>query len=493
MGLLATNRPVPYLRVAGLVSLGALLLSAACSRDSGEPRRPRPPRSRRRPSERPSTRLRPRRCPRLRPTRRRPGRRPLSSSASTAIAAPDRKASIGLATTSFSARSRTAPRSPASRSSSRARPASATCGRCASATRAAQSTAMRAPTGPGHLRQGHDRPRIRPGRRNPRNRAGREHPRRALAHARCAGAKDDATRARRLLNDRIRWRPPERDASQNGLSRSSRPRASSLRGGRSLDGSCDGGACAKIEQREPCADSARRASSACRSSAVRHSPRAARRAAAPTRHPSRDRRPPKRGWSTNLRRGRAGNGRRERHASSSDAPAGDAPSDAPPTDPPGIFVAVGSGGRHVRSADYGVTWMDDAALPPDAGTGDFIGLRTVVYGNGGFVGLGWRGMTSPDGNVWDDRGLLSIDSGLAPPSTRRACSSGSAAMACARRVPTGSPGPTTASTRWPLMAPSASCSATSWAVASSRATTTARAWSRPTPRRGPRALASTRS
>ena len=35
MGLLATNRPVPYLRVAGLVSLGALLLSAACSRDSG--------------------------------------------------------------------------------------------------------------------------------------------------------------------------------------------------------------------------------------------------------------------------------------------------------------------------------------------------------------------------------------------------------------------------------------------------------------------------
>ena len=53
--------------------------------------------------------------------------------------------------------------------------------------------------------------------------------------------------------------------------------------------------------------------------------------------------------------------------------------------------------------------MDDAALPPDAGTGDFIGLRTVVYGNGGFVGLGWRGMTSPDGNVWDDRGLLSIN------------------------------------------------------------------------------------
>lgn len=75
----------------------------------------------------------------------------------------------------------------------------------------------------------------------------------------------------------------------------------------------------------------------------------------------------------------------------------------------GVFVAVGTGGRHVRSIDDGVTWIDDGALPPDAGSGDFIGLRTAVFGNDEFVGLGWRAMTSPDGNTWTDRGLLSIN------------------------------------------------------------------------------------
>lgn len=62
-------------------------------------------------------------------------------------------------------------------------------------------------------------------------------------------------------------------------------------------------------------------------------------------------------------------------------------------DPPGIFVAMGNGARHLRSLDDGVTWVDDA-------TTDGIGVRTVVWGNGRFVGFAEQIISSPDGKTW---------------------------------------------------------------------------------------------
>jgi hypothetical protein len=72
--------------------------------------------------------------------------------------------------------------------------------------------------------------------------------------------------------------------------------------------------------------------------------------------------------------------------------------------PMGVFVAVGYGGRRLRSTDDGMTWSGDVALEPDGGGDDNDLLRTVVWGPSGFVALGWRSMTSPDGNNWTDHG-----------------------------------------------------------------------------------------
>lgn len=73
-------------------------------------------------------------------------------------------------------------------------------------------------------------------------------------------------------------------------------------------------------------------------------------------------------------------------------------------DPTGVFVAVGYGARRLRSIDDGMTWVDDTSLEPDGGGDDDYLLRTVVWGQPGFVGLGWRSMTSPDGSAWTDHG-----------------------------------------------------------------------------------------
>jgi len=80
---------------------------------------------------------------------------------------------------------------------------------------------------------------------------------------------------------------------------------------------------------------------------------------------------------------------------------GDAAS--PPVEPRGTFVAVGYGGRTLRSVDDGVTWVDDVSLVPTGGDDDKL-LRAVVWGRGTFVALGWRVMTSPDGKAWNDHG-----------------------------------------------------------------------------------------
>lgn len=87
----------------------------------------------------------------------------------------------------------------------------------------------------------------------------------------------------------------------------------------------------------------------------------------------------------------------------SDARASDAATDAPVADPPGVFLAVGYGGRRVRSVDDGKTWQDDQSLEANGGDDDKL-LRTVLWGNGTFVALGWRSMTSADGKTWVDHG-----------------------------------------------------------------------------------------
>src|SRR5450432_2579513 len=79
--------------------------------------------------------------------------------------------------------------------------------------------------------------------------------------------------------------------------------------------------------------------------------------------------------------------------------------DASSNDPPGVFVAVGYGGRTVRSIDDGVTWINDTSLVAKGGDDNNL-LRTVVWGNHEFVALGWRVMKSSDGAMWDDRGTI---------------------------------------------------------------------------------------
>lgn len=69
-----------------------------------------------------------------------------------------------------------------------------------------------------------------------------------------------------------------------------------------------------------------------------------------------------------------------------------------------MLVAVGTGGRTMRSLDGGLTWVDDQQLIANGGD-DYYGLRTVAYGGGQFVALGWRVMTSPDGKTWTDHGV----------------------------------------------------------------------------------------
>jgi hypothetical protein len=73
----------------------------------------------------------------------------------------------------------------------------------------------------------------------------------------------------------------------------------------------------------------------------------------------------------------------------------------------GVFVAVGYGGRRLRSLDDGKTWQDDQQLEANGGD-DQENLRVVVWGDDQFVALGWRVMTSPDGMTWTDLGTTPL-------------------------------------------------------------------------------------
>ena len=90
--------------------------------------------------------------------------------------------------------------------------------------------------------------------------------------------------------------------------------------------------------------------------------------------------------------------------------AGDACGGAPDADlatSPGVFVAVGYGGRRVRSIDRGLTWTDDQQLSASGGN-DFELLYTVAWGGGKFLALGWRVMISDDGKTWNDLGTAPL-------------------------------------------------------------------------------------
>ena len=65
------------------------------------------------------------------------------------------------------------------------------------------------------------------------------------------------------------------------------------------------------------------------------------------------------------------------------------------------FVAVGYGGVRVRSLDLGKTWIDSQRL--GGGGDDNYLFRTVAFGKGLFVALGWQLHTSPDGKTWTMR------------------------------------------------------------------------------------------
>jgi hypothetical protein len=75
--------------------------------------------------------------------------------------------------------------------------------------------------------------------------------------------------------------------------------------------------------------------------------------------------------------------------------------DAPPANAVPTFVAVGYGGVRVRSIDLGKTWIDSQRL--GGGGDDNFLLRTVAFGKGLFVAIGWQLHTSPDGKTWTMR------------------------------------------------------------------------------------------
>jgi hypothetical protein len=86
----------------------------------------------------------------------------------------------------------------------------------------------------------------------------------------------------------------------------------------------------------------------------------------------------------------------------------DASSDGPDVNEgPGVFVAVGTGGRRIRSIDYGVTWTDDVQLEANGGD-DMDALRAVTWGNQQFVAIGYHTITSPDGKTWTDHGVNAV-------------------------------------------------------------------------------------
>lgn len=88
------------------------------------------------------------------------------------------------------------------------------------------------------------------------------------------------------------------------------------------------------------------------------------------------------------------------HDSSNDAGA-DA-SEPTPMQP--VIVAVGYGGRRLRSLDLGLSWIDLIEDDPDGGDDQNL-LRATSFANGLFVAVGWRIWSSPDGASWSEHSV----------------------------------------------------------------------------------------
>ncbi len=83
--------------------------------------------------------------------------------------------------------------------------------------------------------------------------------------------------------------------------------------------------------------------------------------------------------------------------------ANDAASDGPPMpEPTGYFVAVGYGGRRLRSADTGATWQNDQSDIPNGGDDKYL-MRDVGWGGGQWLtagGFNGNIKTSPNAITW---------------------------------------------------------------------------------------------
>lgn len=66
-----------------------------------------------------------------------------------------------------------------------------------------------------------------------------------------------------------------------------------------------------------------------------------------------------------------------------------------------VFVVVGYEGVRRASTDLGLTWSAPQKLGPN-GDNEFL-LRAVTWGNGLFVAVGFKIVTSPDGVTWTER------------------------------------------------------------------------------------------
>ena len=84
------------------------------------------------------------------------------------------------------------------------------------------------------------------------------------------------------------------------------------------------------------------------------------------------------------------------------------PSDAgaPVDEPPGgwvrAIVAVGSGAGRIRSLDQGLTWRDSSRFA-NGGGDDMNLLRSVTYGRGRWIAVGWKLLVSTDAVQWSER------------------------------------------------------------------------------------------
>jgi hypothetical protein len=95
-------------------------------------------------------------------------------------------------------------------------------------------------------------------------------------------------------------------------------------------------------------------------------------------------------------------------AGSAGGPTAGSPAVANPEVPSGYvpaLIGVGYGGIRIVSRDGGSTWGDRASFSANGGDDENL-LRAVVYGKGKWIATGWKLVTSNDGKVWTDHGLI---------------------------------------------------------------------------------------